>query len=134
MDQDNISSWEDSLYFQDFDFELISKCILSHRPKERKSIIIANNLFDFFKKGKKLSSEKERLMENLFNLFIEHVFLKENIPLRVLMVSIERALIIKALSLFGGNQKKTAQFLGLNYTTLNEKVKRYNIRIKEIAS
>jgi len=134
MDQDNISSWEDSLYFQDFNFELISNSILSHKQKERKSIIITNSLFDFFKKGKKLSSEEERLMENIFNLFIEHFFLRENIPLKVVMSNIERVFIIKALSNLGGNQKNAAKFLKINYTTLNEKIKRYNIRIKKIAS
>lgn len=41
----------------------------------------------------------------------------------------ETALIRRALRLTGGNQKKAAHLLGLLPTTLNDKIKRYQIRL-----
>ncbi|MGH9760650.1 MAG: helix-turn-helix domain-containing protein [Blastocatellia bacterium] len=41
----------------------------------------------------------------------------------------EVSLIEQALVLTGGHQKKAAKILGLGYTTLNQKIKRYKIRM-----
>lgn len=40
----------------------------------------------------------------------------------------ERALILRALKLAGGNQTHAARLLGLRVQTLNEKLKRYGMR------
>jgi DNA-binding protein Fis len=43
------------------------------------------------------------------------------------MNSLERALLVKMLDKFNGNQKHTAIFLGINHTTLNQKVRKHKI-------
>lgn len=77
--------------------------------------------------------EEEKFRLNIIKLFIEYFCIKKRVPLKELISNLERMIIIRALSQFNGNQRKTAQFLGMKYTTLNEKVKRYNIRIQKRA-
>ncbi len=62
------------------------------------------------------------------NVFIEQFCMKQRIPLPELMNILEKTILIKVLSSFNGNQKEAAKFLGIKYTTLNEKVKKYNIK------
>jgi DNA-binding NtrC family response regulator len=50
------------------------------------------------------------------------------LPLRNLMADLERRIILKMLKQVNGRQIKAAKLLNLNYTTLNEKVKRYKIK------
>lgn len=64
---------------------------------------------------------------NLFNLFVEYLCMSRALPLKELIGGLERSLIMRALSRFNGNQKDAAKFLGVKYTTLNEKVKKYHI-------
>ena len=45
-----------------------------------------------------------------------------------LIGNVEKSILIRTLSQFNGSQKSAAKFLGIKYTTLNEKLKRYNIR------
>ncbi|MGB3862790.1 MAG: helix-turn-helix domain-containing protein [Candidatus Aminicenantaceae bacterium] len=40
----------------------------------------------------------------------------------------EKTVLLRALSQCNGNQKSAAKFLGMKCTTLNEKLKRYNIQ------
>jgi transcriptional regulator with GAF, ATPase, and Fis domain len=47
------------------------------------------------------------------------------------MNTVERSIIIRTLAIVDGCQKDAAKVLGLKYTTLNEKVKKYKIRIKK---
>jgi DNA-binding NtrC family response regulator len=59
-------------------------------------------------------------------------FCQEDIfPLRDLINIFERAVLIKSLSSFNGNQKKTADYLGLKLSTLNEKIKKHNIQFRK---
>jgi len=71
--------------------------------------------------------EKARSWEVL-NLFIEQFCMKQAIPLSELMNILEKTILIKVLSNLNGNQKEAAKFLGIKYTTLHEKVKKYNIK------
>ena len=70
---------------------------------------------------------EERFRSNLFRLFVEYFCMSRTLPLRQLVGTLERSIIIRALSKFNGNQKDAAKFLGVKYTTLNEKVKKYRI-------
>ena len=79
-----------------------------------------------------LREEKFRL--DILKLFIEYFRIEKRVPFKKLISSVERMIIIRALSQSDGNQRKAAQFLGIKHTTLNEKVKRYNIRIQKRVS
>ncbi len=77
------------------------------------------------------SRPKKKYNKDLMDFFIENVFMNDNINFKEFIEEIERAIIIKALVKFNGNQRETARFLGIKYTTLNEKVKRYNIYFRK---
>ena len=71
---------------------------------------------------------KEREFHELFiDFFIDYFYLKENIDLKDFISSLERAILVKMLDRFNGNQKDTAAFLGINHTTLNQKVRKHKI-------
>ncbi len=59
-------------------------------------------------------------------------FFVQRFPLKELMDKLEQMIIISALEKFEGNQKKTADFLGLRPTTLNEKMKKHTIYVRKI--
>ena len=84
--------------------------------------------------GEKISPEyldewKERTFrKEVFELFIEYFCIRQRVPFKELIGSVEKSILIRVLSQCRGCQKSTAKFLGIKYTTLNEKLKRYNIR------
>lgn len=93
--------------------------------------------FDTERRTKEYRVDKNRLpegedyMKNLFSLFLERVCINESVPLAVLMNTVERSIIIRTLSMVDGSQKEAAKILGLKYTTLNEKVKKYKILLRK---
>lgn len=95
------------------------------RQKDRK----ADGLFFNYSRLDNVSLWEERFRLNILKIFIEYFCIGKRVPLKDLIYNVERMVIIRALSQFEGNQRKTAKFLGIKHTTLNEKVKRYNIRI-----
>ena len=74
---------------------------------------------------------EERFRSNLFRLFVEYFCMSRTLPLKKLIGNLERSIVIRALSKFNGNQKEAAKFLGVKYTTLNEKVKKYHISLRK---
>jgi DNA-binding NtrC family response regulator len=70
--------------------------------------------------------EKE-FYDIFFDFFIDYFYMKEDIHLKGFINSLERAILIKMLDRFNGNQKETASFLGINHTTLNQKVRKHKI-------
>jgi DNA-binding NtrC family response regulator len=74
---------------------------------------------------------KIKLEKAILNFFVEYFYMNENAGLKEFMESLERTILIKILAGFNGNQKKTAAFLRMNLTTLNEKIKRHNIRFQK---
>ena len=52
----------------------------------------------------------------------------DGLPLKERVGNFERSLILAALDNTNWNQKKAAQMLGVNATTLSEKLKRLKIR------
>lgn len=55
------------------------------------------------------------------------------VPLKAVIGELEKKVIIDVLNEVNGNQKDAARILGMKYTTLNEKVKRYQIRVRKIS-
>lgn len=83
------------------------------------------------REGEDEHSKKHRLKGKLFWLFMEYFFENSNIPLKNFMGKIEKNIILRTLYRVNGEQKKAAEILGLKYTTLNEKLKKYHIRIQK---
>lgn len=76
-----------------------------------------------------LNEWKERTFrKEVFELFIQYFCIRQRVPLKELIESVEKSILLHALSQCNGNQKSAARFLGMKYTTLNEKLKRYNIQ------
>lgn len=69
----------------------------------------------------------------LFDLFVEFFSKKQPVDLKGLIDQLEMRIIVTVLSRVRGNQKEAARALGLKYTTLNEKVKKYGIRFRRKA-
>jgi DNA-binding NtrC family response regulator len=74
---------------------------------------------------------ESRLDQRLFWLFIEYFFLSSRVPLKKLMDSVERNIIIRTLSKVNGNQKRASRVLGVKHTTLNEKIKKHKIHLSK---
>ena len=70
--------------------------------------------------------EKE-FLDAFFNFFIEYFYMQDNIELKDFINSLERAILVKMLDRFNGNQKDAAKFLSVNHTTLNQKVRKHKI-------
>ena len=76
-------------------------------------------------------SPRQELKKDLFWFFVKYFFEQSNIPLKQFLAKMERNIILNALCKVDGGQKKASEMLGLKYTTLNEKVKKYGIRIRK---
>ena len=74
---------------------------------------------------------RKRNKNDALDFFVEYVCTNGTIDLKELLEELERTIIIKILSKLNGNQKDAAKFLGIKYTTLNEKVKKYNIHFRK---
>lgn len=64
----------------------------------------------------------------VFDIFMELLCRDRPILLKELMDRIEKDLIVRSLRMAGGNQKQAAGILGVKYTTLHEKLKKFGIR------
>jgi DNA-binding protein Fis len=79
-----------------------------------------------------LDEWKERTFrKEVFELFIEYFCIRQRVPFKELIGSVEKSILIRTLSQCKGCQKSAAKFLGIKYTTLNEKLKRYNINFEK---
>ena len=100
------------------------------RIKEKDLKRIQENIIER-REGEDEDSKKLKLKGKLFWLFMEYFFENNNIPLKNFMGKIEKNIILRTLYRVNGEQKKAAEILGLKYTTLNEKIKKYRIRIQK---
>jgi len=89
------------------------------------------DFFPSYSEEKTESSKKNRLKKKLFSLFIEYFFMSGNIPLKELVDGIEKNVILSTLYRVNGSQKEAAKILGVKYTTLNEKIKKYSIHLRK---
>ncbi len=79
---------------------------------------------------KTFSVLEDKLKKDFFGLFVD-LFYQQSFNLKEFLEDLERCIILNALTKVNGNQKKAARVLGVKYTTLNEKVKRYNIQFQK---
>ncbi|MCD6193970.1 MAG: hypothetical protein J7L26_10965 [Candidatus Aminicenantes bacterium] len=97
---------------------------------------VKKELSDEEKAALNLAAEK-REMDYSENIYLELIciyleyYLTKRISLKELLNRVERRLLLRVLEGCGGNQRAAAKILGLNYTTLNEKVKRHGIRFQK---
>ncbi|NIO48893.1 MAG: hypothetical protein GTN73_05570 [Candidatus Aminicenantes bacterium] len=77
------------------------------------------------------AKEKRDFLMKSFKLFIKYFNSTQRVPLKELMNAVEKAILIRTLSQCNGNLKDAAKYLGLKYTTLHEKMKKYNIRFRK---
>lgn len=106
----------------------------SHHPSDRIPLhsLSPEEIYQFLKEspGKSFhftEKKEDELYAIFFNFFIDYFYMQENVSLKDFMNSLERAILVKMLSRFNGNQKETASFLGVNHTTLNQKVRKHRI-------
>lgn len=76
---------------------------------------------------------KEDLWETLLNVAFDRLCSVNTMPLREFIEDLERRLIIRTLFRSNGNRKEAAKLLGIKYTTLHEKLKKYNIHFRNMA-
>jgi len=79
------------------------------------------------------SLSREDLWEALLNAALDRLCSDKDMPLKEFIEELERRLIIWTLFRANGNRKQVAKLLGIKYTTLHEKLKKHNIRFKNIA-
>ncbi len=72
------------------------------------------------------SAPKEDIGPVLDSFFDNYV--KDGVNFKELIEKIERHMLIRSLSHFDGNQKKTSEFLDMKPTTMNAKCKKYRIK------
>ena len=70
------------------------------------------------------------LDKKIFQLFMEYCALKGDVRLKEFFDKIELSILKASLSMFWGNQRNTAKFLGLKYSTLNEKIKKHRFSLR----
>jgi DNA-binding protein Fis len=58
---------------------------------------------------------------------------ENQVPLKKVIGELEKQILIRVLKEVGASQVKAARILGMKYTTLNEKLRHYGIRIKRIS-
>ncbi|NIM59511.1 MAG: hypothetical protein GTO16_11305 [Candidatus Aminicenantes bacterium] len=92
------------------------------------------DFFPGYSEEKYESSREYTFKRKLFWLFIEYFFMNSNIPLKEMIESIEKIVILKTLYRVHWNQKEAAKILGVKYTTLNEKIRKYDINLRKKSS
>ena len=77
-----------------------------------------------------LESNEEQI--NLFGSLFEEFYASRMVSLKEFLENIERSFILTTLEKTKGDQRKAAKILGLKYTTLHEKIKRYHIYFRKV--
>lgn len=75
--------------------------------------------------------DKQKKENLVFRILLTYYCTETKLNFKEFLDKLERILIVKTLSIFNGNQKDSAKFLGMKYTTLHEKVKRHNISFRK---
>jgi len=81
-----------------------------------------------------MSSELKQTQSDPLNLFFEDFCQRKKLSLKDFLARVELHLIIHSLNRANGNQREAAKILGLKPTTLNEKLRRYNIGYRKSAA
>ena len=83
----------------------------------------------FFTEALSDAALEQEFEEESYRFFLEYRLAKTNANLKDFIESLERTVISRTLNELGGNQKAAARFLGIKYTTLNERIRKQRIRI-----
>ncbi len=74
--------------------------------------------------------DRLRFEQEIFRVFIEYARLYDGPRLKEFLENLEKTILSRLLQKFRGNQRRTAKYLGIKYTTLHEKVKRHQIQFR----
>jgi DNA-binding NtrC family response regulator len=77
------------------------------------------------------SGEKRTKYLNRMAVRLSH---EAPLHLKDVIGELEKEIILRVLKEAEGNQKDAALILGMKYTTLNEKLKRYGVRVKRVST
>jgi len=80
-----------------------------------------------------MNTELNQTQLDPLNLFIEDFCQRKKLSLKDFLARVELLLIIHSLNRANGNQREAAKILGIKPTTLNEKLRRYNIGFRKSA-
>ncbi len=69
--------------------------------------------------------------QQAFLAFLEYARLTDKPRLKTFLESQEKIVLCRLLARFNGNQRRTAGYLGMKYTTFNGKVKKYGISFRK---
>lgn len=78
-----------------------------------------------------MSLEIHKAQVDPIDIFIEDSYRRKKMPLKDFLSDIELRLIVFSLNEANGNQRKAAKILGIKPTTLNEKLRKYNIGFRK---
>jgi len=78
------------------------------------------------------STPKKEQVEGLFDHLLEEFLLRGEMPLKEFLTYVELSLLVSSLAKSKGNQREAARILGLKHTTLNEKMKKYNLGFRKV--
>jgi len=84
----------------------------------------------FYGPGKSKERKKRTRYLSQMAVRLSH---EKQIPLKDVIEELEKQIILCVLNEVEGSQKDAAEILGTKYTTLNEKLKRYGIRVKRVS-
>ncbi len=79
-----------------------------------------------------MNPELNKQQTNILGSLVDEFYANRMASLKEFLANIERSLIIETLEKTKGDQKKAAEILGLKYTTLHEKIKRYHIYFRTV--
>lgn len=79
-----------------------------------------------------MNLELNKAQINMFGSLFEEFHAIRMASLKEFLANIERSLILDTLERTKGDQRKAAKILGLKYTTLHEKIKRYHIYFRKV--
>jgi DNA-binding NtrC family response regulator len=105
--------------------------LLKQRTSSKKSRFPRGDLNDMLKNELGFGMKSRKYRTELFDIFVEYWCTTMPMNLRSLINDVERSVIIKILRKFNGNQRITAKALGINPTTLCEKLKKHRIYFRK---
>lgn len=101
----------------------------SDRPSESDDLLLKKifgvHLSRRFTESAMTNADVDVLWESLNERYTQGSF-----NLKEFLCCLERHLLIRTLSDFEGNQKRSSEFLNMKPTTMNAKCKRYNIKFE----
>ncbi len=74
--------------------------------------------------------DRLKFEQEIFRVFIEYARLYDGPRLKEFLDNLEKTILSRLLLKFRGNQRRTARYLGIKYTTFHEKVKRHQIQFR----